>query len=436
MPVDTAPELRFGVAKEELTSLAGLALAASLVKYLGLAEALARRVRIKQRRRGCRDEQMLLALIYSQCAGGGHLSEVDSLQADAAACRASGLRAVPDSRRLGEYLGRMTDGALAGLAECARIVSRRLVPQLARHCRQSQGYVPVFVDGTGVEVQGQQFEGAALGYNGQRQYWLHSVFVGGAWVSGRLERGGTDVKGAWREQLERDVAPLLGEAAGVWLRADSAYYCHELVAYCRQRGWDYSLSVTDPRQKAPLLRIVEAVQLAEAEWVALDEDGHERATLVYYRPGQWASEEAYVVVRQDRDGDQPRLLPAWTVILVSRDDLSLPELVRRHRGKQGQENALKGPLSELGLHHPPCRSYQANQAFYLCGQIAQLLLRSLQYQMLPEAAREHGLRPLIRHLVRSVGRLVRSGRRQRLLFGRGNYRLDWLVYAAGRLEPG
>ena len=28
MPVDTAPELRFGVAKEELTGLAGLALTA------------------------------------------------------------------------------------------------------------------------------------------------------------------------------------------------------------------------------------------------------------------------------------------------------------------------------------------------------------------------------------------------------------------------
>lgn len=29
---------------------------------------------------------------------------------------------------------------------------------------------------------------------------------------------------------------------------------------------------------------------------------------------------------------------------VSRDDLPLPELVKRHRGKQGQENAFKGPL--------------------------------------------------------------------------------------------
>ncbi len=83
MPVDTAPELRLGVAREDLTGLAGLALAAGL-------------------------------------------------RADAAVCRASGLRAVPDSRRLGEYLGRMMVGALAGLAECARIVGRRLVPQMTR----------------------------------------------------------------------------------------------------------------------------------------------------------------------------------------------------------------------------------------------------------------------------------------------------------------
>lgn len=62
MPADTAPELRFGVAKEQLTGLASLALAAGLVKYLGLVEASARRVRVKQHRFGCRDKQMLLAV--------------------------------------------------------------------------------------------------------------------------------------------------------------------------------------------------------------------------------------------------------------------------------------------------------------------------------------------------------------------------------------
>ena len=96
---------------------------------------------------------------------------------------------------------------------------------------------------------------------------------------------------------------------------------------------------------------------------------------------------------------------------------------------------VKGSLTELGLHHPPCQSYKANQAFYWCGQIAQLLLMLLQYQVLPEAAREHGLGPLIRYFVRSVGRMQKRGRGRKLLFGKCNYRLRWLMLA-GRIEPG
>ncbi len=61
-----------------------------------------------------------------------------------------------------------------------------------------------------------------------------------------------------------------------------------------------------------------------------------------------------------------------------------------------------------------------------------MLLRAVQYQLLPARARRHGLRPLIRYLVRVVGRLVRSGRR--LDFARNNFRLDWLYHAAVQLE--
>ena len=57
-------------------------------------------MRVKLRRRGCADGQMLLSLIYSFCAG-GHLSNVDSLGSDPAALRITGLKRVPDSRLLG-----------------------------------------------------------------------------------------------------------------------------------------------------------------------------------------------------------------------------------------------------------------------------------------------------------------------------------------------
>ena len=81
----------------------------------------------------------------------------------------------------------------------------------------------IFVDGTGIEVQGHHCEGMARGCNGrEKQDRLHAVFVGAAWASARLNEGAMDAKGDWREQLETDVSPLLAAANPVSLRADRA----------------------------------------------------------------------------------------------------------------------------------------------------------------------------------------------------------------------
>ena len=295
--------------------------------------------------------------------------------------------------------------------------------------------MPLFVDGTAIEVQGQHFEQAGRGYNGERQNWLHSVCVGPLWVSARLEPGGSDVAGGWREQFELDVSGLVPPGTPVWVRADNACYRGELAQYCQQRGWDYSISLTNSRNQAPIARRLQACEFSDQDWVPLDEDGEQEAQLLIYRPSGWCREQAYVVIRHHRSANsQRRLMPNLSMILVSRHDLSLAEMVQRHRAEQGQENAFKGPLTALNLHHSPCQSYAANQAYYLCGQLAQLL-RLVPYQLLPDQARKHGLGPLIRGLVRTVARLTQSGRRTRVRYSRSNYRSDWLAHAMRCLEP-
>lgn len=188
--------------------------------------------------------------------------------------------------------------------------------------------------------------------------------------------------------------------------------------------------MTNDGYRRPILESLE--ELPESAWT--DIGGGETATLAYHRPAGWPTEQAYVVVRRWKEGRQKALFPVDTIILVSRDDLPLAELVARHRGKQGQENAFKGPLIDMDLHHSPCRRFRANQAFYLCGQLAQMLLRGMQYRVLPHDARRHGLRPLIRYGIRAVARLVHTGRRWRLDFSKNAFRLDWLLHASLQLE--
>lgn len=63
---------------------------------------------------------MLLSLIYSFCAGDGHLSDVNRLGRDQVAQRITGLKCVPYIRRFGEYLARMSGPTVCGPAgRCA-----------------------------------------------------------------------------------------------------------------------------------------------------------------------------------------------------------------------------------------------------------------------------------------------------------------------------
>lgn len=91
--------------------------------------------------------------------------------------------------------------------------------------------------------------------------------------------------------------------------------------------------------------------MREEAWEGLDEDGVGQGCVVFSKPSRWAREEAYVVVRRLRDGEQLRIVLAYTVIPVSLHDLPVAELVRRHRGQQGQAHAFQGPPTDLGLHH-------------------------------------------------------------------------------------
>ena len=391
-----------------LTGFGGCSALALTAERLGLFGDLSEGVSIKVRRRGASD--------------GGALSDLDGLRADPGACRLLGLSHAPSGRRMGEFLAKGSEADLDGLLEAARRLAGRVAPAVIEHEVAARGWVPVFVDGTEIEVGGELFEGSGRSWGAERALVLHGAFVGGLWASGRLHPGGVHAAHGWREQMESDVVPLLPEGTPVWVRADNAYYSWRFVEFCRKRKWDCSVSVTHPNYKAPVLAQLEG--LPESAWEDVGLCGE--AVLVRHRPDGWV-EHPYVVVRKFLEGAQGDFFPVHTVILVSRDDLPLAELVRRHRGRQGQENAFKGPLRDLDLHHPPCRKLLANRICCACGQLAQMLLRAVQFNLLPKSARRHGLRPLIRHFIRTVARLVKAAGRWRLDFAKSNLRLDWIA---------
>lgn len=425
-----AEKIEIDFSDEGITASGGSIFLSRMAHYLGIPRLLGDVLKLKRRRRGADDVETMLSLIYCLAQGDGKLFDVERLSADAVRQRLLDLREVPGHRRMGEYLARFDDDAVRNLLSVAHEVASRVSSEvIARHLRE-EGYIPVFIDGSAIEVYGKHFECAGVGYNEELQYWLHAAFIGEMWASGRLLPGGVDVAKDWKKLLD-ETAELIGDKGPVWLRADNAYYRGDIVRDLQKRNWDYSISVTSKTYKRPLLEKVEFL-LDEEDWIPINHK--EEAAIIHHRPAGWEYSEPYVVVRSSYDGSQRRLLYSYTFILVSRSDLDIEELVRRHRGKQGQENALKGPLIELDLHHPPCSRFNANRAVYAAGQIAQLLLCAVRFNLLPPKARRHGIRAVIRDLVRTPAKLVKHARRLTLLFAKTSLRPDWLAHAADRLE--
>ena len=413
------PKADMDFADLNLTAYGGSSILAQTARQYGLFELLADAVRVKVRNRGATDAETLWAMIACLARGDGALSDLDALRGDMVARTLLGLRNVPEARRAGEWLARLRTRDVKGLWDAARRFAERVSPLVVAHEAETRGYVPLFIDATGIEVDGALFERSGRDWEGRRGYWLHAVFLGGLWAAGQLCPGGGRVTLNWRTLLDW-TAPMAPAGTPVWLRADNAYYKGDLVRLCAARGWDYSISLTNDTWRKPVLEQLEG--LPDAAWTDIGME--EEAILATHRPGGWDAEQHYVGL----------LVPQHTVILVSRDDLPVGELVLRHRGKQGQENAFKGPLVDLDLHHPPCRGYRANQAFYALGWIAQVLLRAVQFTALPKRARRHGLRPVIRHVMRTAAYMVRSARRLCVRFARSSFRLDWLYEAMVRLE--
>ena len=423
------PRVTFEFTDLDLTAFGGASVLAQTARQFGLFELLEEAVSVKVRNRGASDVETLWSIIASFARGHGSLSDLDALRADRAARTVLGLRRVPESRRAGEWLSRLGPMDVKGLWNAAVAFAGRVAPSVIEHEVETKGYVPLFIDATGIEVDGHLFERTGKDYNGNRCYWLHGTFLGGLWTAGQLQPGGGRVTLNWRRLLHW-TGGMIPEGAPVWLRGDNAYYKGALVRECAERSWDYSVSLTNDRWKGPVLEQLEG--LPDSAWTDIGME--EEAIFATHHPAGWDRMQHYVVIRRRTRGGQFLLVPQHTVILVSRNDLSLKELVHRHRGKQGQENAFKGPLEDMDLHHPPCRGYRANQAFYALGHIAQVLLRAVQYTVLPQKARRHGIRPIIRYVMRTAAHMIRSARRLCVRFAKNNFRLDWLYHAMVTLE--
>ena len=428
-----------------LTQHGGLVFLKDTADEVDLLERLKEFKPIKQRQRGASDLDNLWSLIALLASGRGRLQDLDDLKANAAERLMLGLSEVSTSRRMSDWLSGVTPAHVESLRDLTNDLAKQLVQPVIAEEKARLGYVPIFVDGSDIEVRGHQ-EGAVKTYGDFRKYWLHAAFVGPMQVSSRLGSGKLRAAGDWRQQFEQDINPLIPVKRDAWVLMDNAYYDRQIAAYLDKQHYHWSISVTNPNNKQPIVALAEDEEEEPRPWTPLSDDestsieSEEEACWVQYQPKKWHRPIDYVVIRRWlKDEAEDEMLSesgyAYTLIAVSTAKHGLKETVRRHRSKQGCENHFKGPLIEMDLHHPPTSKLKGNQLYYerssdLVVVIAQLLLITLRRRSPPDNVQHHGLRPIIRDFIRSVVKLTSSGGYFHLKFCKLKASLEWLMYAA------
>lgn len=352
----------------------------------------------KRRTVGFTPAALSAQIVLGFTSGAVSLSDMERLGADPVLLELVGLRAGADQSTLGEWLRAQTPQTVEALMEVNRhfvaAVWQQAKPARVRHA----GRPLVFFDDTEIEVEGRQFEGARLNYEGNRALSFQTLWLGPL-VADAILDGAADPSQHLEELLGANAHLWAGQSAHFY--ADSASSAAKFLRPIEGAGFG-SWSVSYNKWTTKLEQF--AAERPESQWTlapvgaAGEQEGY---TWIQHQPGE--SEHPYLFATVRRKEADEMLWRYGFVAYGEAPDWGTPRtaqaVLEHHRLKGACEQGFSHLLSDLDLHHPPCESLVANQMFYALGILAYNLMIALRLLDLPDDTLAWRPRTLIRHLL-------------------------------------
>ena len=332
-------------------------------------------------------------VLFTLTSGGASLADAERLGKDRVLLDMLGLEKGADQTTLGEWLRAQTPESVRALHR----INAEFVDWSSQQAKAGRwlhaGEVECFFDDTELEVDGHQFEGARLNYEGQRALSWQTLWFGPWLLDGILDGAG---------DVSEHLPVLLDEHQHRWQSRRSYFYADSGSSagkfLNRIEGGGFSRwSVSYNKWTDKLDRL--ASELPDSQWSVLPpaDQPQEQYTWVKHQPGECAQVERFATVRWKKEGDL--LWRYASVVCQAGEQDRAPAVFERHHLKGAKEQGFSEVLSGLDLHHPPCKDLIANQAFYALGMLAHNVLISLRVLDLPDEAQGWRIRTIIRHLL-------------------------------------
>jgi hypothetical protein len=348
-------------------------------------------------------------LLQSFTSGGVSLADAERLNADEPLKAFLGVAKLPDQTAIGEWLRDIGGPGWPALRRIARDFVAWALARAEPARYQHLGRTECFFDDTQLEVSGDSFEGAAINYEGNRalswQVLLVGPFLADHLLGATSETKESPASDAAGNDVSNRLPELLKANAHLWTKAASCLYADSASSagkYLDTIAEHFGAwSVSYNKWTGPLE--TKAAELPESVWSPEEKtpwrDGSEH-TAQYawfrYQPGGCQTPKRFAVVRHRA---QDEFFWRHAFVTTHEREGRAQLAFEQHRLKGDKERVLSELLSDLDLHHPPCKDLQANRSFYTLAGLAWNLLQALKLLHLPAAEAPRRLRTLVRHLL-------------------------------------
>jgi hypothetical protein len=388
---------------ERVVVNAGIVLAVTLGRRLGVEALVDAAVRLGRRPGAARPGRKVLSLVHAMLLGADCIDDCDVLRAGQTEA-VLGHRAMAPST-LGTFLRSFTFGHV-------RQLDRVLGQALGRAWRAGAGpgkrRLVIDIDSFVGEVYGHAKQGTGVGYTKQLGYhpMLASRADSGEVLHVRLRKGQANTQRGVLRFLEELLARVrrAGATGQILLRADSGFWNRKVTARLRERGCLYSIGIR--QNNAVAARIA---RIPERAWQPVPD-----------YPDTGVCELAETTLGDDRlivrrvhlhaQEAQAELFTYWRHFALITNRTDPMQLVDAEHRQHAVIELVIRDLKDQALAHFPSGHYSANSAWTVIACLAHNLARWTSLlgtrDPTPRAART-----LRRRLFALPGRLTRTARR-------------------------
>jgi hypothetical protein len=396
---------------DEITSHAGLTMISEAYKILGIKDLVRKMLPRPGSNRGIAPEVYIESLILLQCGGGSRLEDIRQIEVDKALRKLIGMRHVPSSDALGDWLRRTggekkTSAGMMGLGTVNIAMAQTTIRQDVRT------EFTLDIDATPIESAKKEAQMTYLGFRGYMPI-LGYIAENDVCLYDDFREGNASPQDGIADILRHCKRRMPEEKRISRLRSDSAGYQAAVINECEREEDRVIYTIT-----ADLDCAVKGIiaTIPEKQWKPfLDRDDEKtKYEITETIHSMEDTKKAFRLVVKRKRNEQMSLFDQQEYRyygVVTNGEESPEEVMWFHNAKGNSENYHKELKSGFGMEYLPCGQFNANAFFFRIGVLTYNLIIALKRLFLPQEWWRKTIASLRWQLIQIAGKVVRHSRR-------------------------